>query len=151
LATLPASVQAEPSWAEITLFCPLPQSPGGDGLLALGEKRDGTPFTQPEVELCCELARQLETAQQLQYLHQRRRQNLEVAHRQEQVIQQLARTITTSTRHTLASWEQSAPTAGPVPLEIRLLGLMEVKVNAVRVPDTAWSTEKAKALLAFLL
>lgn len=136
----------ESDWQNIVLLCPLTINQNIEGVLALGEKLDGTPFSPREVGLCTALARQLDTIGQMMELREQRRRHLEEAHLQDLALQQLKEEIITTTRQTLTSWE--TPKA---PLEVRLLGCLQVTRNGRLVAEADWGSEKAKRLLAYLL
>ncbi len=137
--------QTEPGWREVALFCPLVTDREVRGMVALGEKRDGTPFTRPELALCAELARQLEVSGQMLRL---RNQPLETPPHQRQTLPQPVAPTTDAPPQTLVTRQQHPV---DMPLAIRLLGPLQVARNGVTVPETAWGTERAKVLLAYLL
>jgi DNA-binding SARP family transcriptional activator len=145
VAALPPQGQAEPAWQETALLCPLPVDQRG-GVLALGEKRDGTPFTHQELALCAELTRQLDAIGRMIRLREQRNQHLEAARLRDQALRRLEEEVVASTHQALTAWGCRA-----TPLEIRLLGPLQVMNNGQPVPETAWGTERAKALLAYLL
>jgi DNA-binding SARP family transcriptional activator len=79
-------------------------------------------------------------------LREERRRYLEAAHLQDLTLQQLKEEVMTTTRQTLNSWK--TPKA---PLEIRMLGCLQVTRNGRLVAEAGWGSEKAKRLLAYLL
>ncbi len=146
VAALLPQEQAEPARREMALLCPLPAEERSGGILALGEKRDGTPFTSQELAVCAELARQLAAIGRMIRLRQQRDRHLEVARLRDQALRQLEDAVIASTRQTLTAWERRA-----APLEIRLLGPLQVVRDGQLVAEAAWGTERAKVLLSYLL
>ncbi|HET8671460.1 MAG TPA: BTAD domain-containing putative transcriptional regulator, partial [Candidatus Saccharimonadales bacterium] len=138
--------QAEPSWQDIALFCPITIDQDVDAVLALGEKRDLTPFSLPELVLCAELAKQLNTMGRMMRLRRQRNYYLEAGQLQEQSLRQLEEEVVAFTPQTLPAWESQ-----PAPVEIRVLGPLQVTRRGQLIPEAAWGSEKAKGLLAYLL
>jgi hypothetical protein len=136
---LPASDHEEPGWREINLFCPLTIETGLDGIVALGEKQNGKPFTPEEIGLSTELARQLDLVGRMIHLHEQRNRYLEAARLQEQTLQQLEKEVTVSMHQTLREWEKRT-----VPLEIRVLGPLQVTREGELVPEVSWGAKKPK-------
>jgi DNA-binding SARP family transcriptional activator len=145
-ALLPASHPPEQDWREINLFCPLSVETGLDGVLALGEKQKGEPFTPEEINLCAELIQQLDQVGRLVRLRERHNHYLEAARLQGQTLQQLEKEVTFSSPPALQVGERQG-----VSLEIRVLGPLQVARHGELLPESAWGSEKAKALLAYLL
>jgi len=139
-------IQAESVWKDIVLLCPLITGQTLDGIMALGEKRDATPYKLQEMALCAELAKQLTNVQQMMRIKIQRTHHLEVIHSQSQSLRQLGGTVINSTQRALASWKQTA-----APIQIRVLGPMQLRRNGQIVSEAEWGSEKAKLLLAYLL
>jgi DNA-binding SARP family transcriptional activator len=146
LAALLPQPLLEPGWQDIALFCPITLDREMEGILALSEKRDLTPFSLQELLLCAELTKQLNTVGRMMRLRTRRNHYLEVAHLQEQTLRQLEKEIVVLPRPTLTPGESQA-----APLEIRILGPLQVTRQGQLVAEAAWGSEKAKGLLAYLL
>lgn len=149
-ASLISQAQTEPGWREVSLFCPLAGNPSS-GVLALGDKRNGKPFTHQDLTFCAELARHIGAAGGLHRLRQRRNGYLEAARLHDQALRQLGEQVVTSTHHALMIWEDRASQPANDVLEIRLLGPMQVLRNGQPVSEADWGTERAKALLAYML
>jgi DNA-binding SARP family transcriptional activator len=141
----------EPGWQEVALFCSLTTGLGSDGVLALAEKRDGKPFAQGDLTLCTDLAGRLDTLGRMVHLRKQRNRYLETARRHDQALRRLEEEVAASARQTLNAWEGHASPPADTPLEIRLLGRLKVMRKGEPLPEGAWETEKAKALLAYLL
>jgi DNA-binding SARP family transcriptional activator len=149
-APLIAQAPAWPGWRDAALFCPL----GGSlsqGVLVLSEKQNGKPFTQQDLAFCSELAGQIDTAQSLNRLRDQRNRYLEAAQLREQALRNLEKEVLKYTQDALRMWDRQALPMVESGLEIRLLGPLEVVRNGQPVPEEAWGTEKAKALLAYLM
>jgi len=146
VSTFSPQLRSMPGWQDIILFCPLTIDQDIDGVLALGEKQDGTPFTSQEITLCAELAKHLNNVGRMIRLRDQRNHWLEAAREQEEALRELSEVVISSTRQTLSVWKDK-----DVPLKIRILGPLQVSRNGQIVPETTWGSEKAKALLAYLL
>ena len=141
LASLP-----ETHRQDIVLFCPLTIDQEVEGVLALGEKRDGKPFTAQEMTLCSELIKQLNLIGRMMRLRERCNAALDSAHSQNHMLQQLSEEVITSAHQTFTTWREGTPS-----LEIRTLGPLLVTRDGKRVTEAAWGSEKAKGMLAYLL
>jgi DNA-binding SARP family transcriptional activator len=128
------------------LFCPITLDRDIDGVLALGEKRDRTPFNLSELVLCAELVKQLDVVGRMRRLRTPHNDCLEAAHLQAQTLQQIGEKVMTST-HTTLSVGKNATT----PIEIRVLGPLQITRQGQLIAEAAWGSEKAKGLLAYLL
>lgn len=137
---------SETGWQEMSLIFALTIDQNVNGVMALGEKHNAAVFTWQEMSLCSQLAKQLEMVGQMSHLNQQRNHYLELARRQSQALQQLSTQVIDSARHTLTSWQRST-----APIEIRILGPMQVYRNGQLIPESDWGSEKAKMLLAYLL
>lgn len=146
LADAISGLMLETGWQEISLILPLAIDENINGVLALGQKHNALPFTWKEMTLCSQLAGQLGTVGQMRYLSQQRNRYLELARSQSQALQQLSTQVINSARHTFTTWEQST-----APIEIRILGPMQLYRHGQLVPEANWGSEKAKLLLAYLL
>jgi DNA-binding SARP family transcriptional activator len=141
----------ESGWRDIALLCPIAAGGARAGLLALGEKRDRGSFTAQDLAFCAELARGLDTIRQMAHLRERRNGSLKAAHLHDQTLRQLGSAMVGLMRQNLTAREQRAAPPPNAPLEIRLLGSLRVICHGQPVPEAAWGTEKAKAMLAYLL
>lgn len=150
VATLPSQQQSEPGWQDVALFCPLTPSASGD-VLALGEKRNGRPFTQADLNLCAELAGRLDAAGRMAHLREQRDEYLESARLHDQALRRLEEKVIAAAQQALTAWERRGFPSADAPLEIRLLGPLEVRCDGEPISDAAWGTEKAKGLLTYLL
>lgn len=133
-------------WRAIQLYCPLVLSQSQKGLLALGQKHDRAPFSAAELSLCGTLARQFQAAIEMARLSEKRNGHLQTAYLHNQAVKQLGDELIETTQHTLAVWAH-----GQIPLEIRVLGALQVVRNGKLVLETDWKTERAKVLFAFLI
>jgi DNA-binding SARP family transcriptional activator len=59
--------------------------------------------------------------------------------------------VTTATHQALVAWEDRTVPPVRLPLEIRLLGSLQVTRRGQTIPEAAWGSERAKALLVYLL
>lgn len=137
-------LQTVSSQQNFTLICPLTIDQAMDGLLALGEKRDGTPFTSQEINLCTELVNKTNTFERVVRLREKQAAYLEAAQQQSQVLQQLSQATTVPVHH-------SPLTDLTVPLEIKILGPLQIIREGHLIPESVWGSERAKVLLAYLL
>jgi DNA-binding SARP family transcriptional activator len=147
VAALLPHEQAEPAQQEIALLCPLPADQESGGVLALGKKQNGTLFTPQELALCADLTRQLGAIRRMIRLREQRNRHLEAARLRDQALRQLEEEIIASTHQTLAARRERHA----APLEIRLLGPLQVVRDGKLMLEAEWGTERAKALLAYLL
>lgn len=149
-ASLPQQ-QTEPGWRDVALFCPLTANPASGGVLALGEKRDGRAFTPDELILCAELAERLYATGHMTRLRDQRNGYLEAARLHDQALRLLEDKVVASVHQVLTARERQPLSPAEAPLDIRLLGPLQVIRGGELVPEAAWGTEKAKGLLAYLL
>jgi DNA-binding SARP family transcriptional activator len=149
-ASLPQQ-QTEPAWRDVALFCPLTANPVSGGVLALGEKRDGRAFTPDELILCAELAERLYATGHMTRLREQRNGYLEAARLHDQALRRLEEKVVASVHQVLTARERQPLSPAEAPLDIRLLGPLQVIREGELLPETAWGTEKAKGLLAYLL
>jgi DNA-binding SARP family transcriptional activator len=150
VATLASRLQTAHEWHDMALLCPIP----GDatrGFVALADKRNKKPFTSQDLSICVELARQMGQATLIGRLHEQRNGYLEAARLHDEAVRELERNVVTSMRSVLTPEEHPSSSPEDLPLEIRLLGPLQVIRKGQAVPDGDWGTEKAKALLAYLL
>jgi hypothetical protein len=146
-------VSALATLAEASLVYPLLYGDQITGLLVLGEKQRTASYSTEEIALCSELASQLAVAMtmtrlretQAQLLLETRTKTSEIRHLQEQLEAGTRRVL-----ERLDAEDSFQPTA-PAELEIRLFGPLLVYRKGQLIPDESWGSEKAKALLAFLL
>jgi DNA-binding SARP family transcriptional activator len=143
--------QEDAGWQDVALFCPLIIDRDHTGVLALGEKQDGRAFTQHELAFCGEMTKQLSIPRRMVGLRETRNGYIEAAHSRDQALRHLEEQVVAFARQALAALERHAVPSWNVPLEIRILGPMRVAREGQPVPEAAWGTEKAKALLAYLL
>jgi DNA-binding SARP family transcriptional activator len=148
VATLASRLQTAREWNDMALLCPIPGNPPR-GFVALADKRNRKPFTSQDLSICVELARQIGRATLIGRLHEQRNGYLEAARLHDEAVREMQRNVVTSMRSVLTLQEQPSPEE--LPLEIRLLGPLQVIRKGQAVPDGDWGTEKAKALLAYLL
>ncbi len=149
-ASLPHQ-QTEPGWRDVALFCPLTANPASGGVLALGEKRDGRAFTPDELILCAELAERLYATGHMTRLREQRNGYLEAARLHDQALRRLEEKVVASVHQVLTARERQPLSPAEAPLDIRLLGPLQVIREGELVPEAAWGTEKAKGMLAYLL
>lgn len=133
-------------WKQVSLFCRLVPRSGVEALVALGEKKDGSSFNATEIALCKALVRQIEAALKMQILGQQRDLHLRRAENQVSAIRSLEKQVIAATHKTL---EDLA--VGAEALQIGVLGPLQVRVCGRPIPEAAWQSERAKALLVFLL
>ncbi len=146
VAALLPQPPTEPGWQDIALFCPLTIEESLAGILALGEKHNGTPFCLSDLLLCAELIKQLGSLERITRLRVQHSHYLQTVQLQEQTLRQLGEEATTRSSQVLASGENHA-----APIEIRVLGPLQVFRQGQLIPEAAWGSEKAKGLLAYLL
>jgi DNA-binding SARP family transcriptional activator len=146
IAAFLPQLQAKPGWQNMALFCPLGFDPQAAGILVLGEKRNEVSFSPQDLTLCAELVKQLNTFGQVIPLRLQRNAYIEAARRQKQTLRHLGDTITTPPDQILNVGEPQT-----APIEIRVLGSLQVVKNGQLIPEAAWGSEKAKGLLAYLL
>jgi DNA-binding SARP family transcriptional activator len=151
MASLLFQEPTESGWRDIALLCPIAVDGDREGLLALGEKQDRSPFTAQDLAFCAELAKGLATTRQMAHLREKRNGSPEMAYLHDQTLRQLESTAIGFVRQGLTAREQRAAPPSNAPLEIRLLGSLQVIRYGQPVPEAAWGTEKAKAMLAYLL
>ena len=135
-----------PEWQKIALFCRLNLLQGPDGLLAFAHKKSEQAFTHAELALTDAIARQIEASEHMLFLRKQRDLHIENAQKQDQTIQELEAGLFMSDLH-----RDPDLFASLQPLEIWVLGPMKVWVKSKPVPASAWGSEKAKALLAYLI
>jgi DNA-binding SARP family transcriptional activator len=150
VATLPPRLPTEPGWNDMALVCPLPGT-ALRGFVALADRRSRKPFTPQDFSICVELARQMGQATLIGRMHEQRNSYLEAARLHDEAVRQLEQNVVTSVRSVLTAQGQFSPSPADLPLEIHLLGPLQVIRTGQTVPDGDWGTEKAKALLAYLL
>jgi DNA-binding SARP family transcriptional activator len=150
VATLTSRLPTEPGWHDMALVCPIPGTVSR-GFVALADKRSRKPFTSQDLSICVELARQMGRATLIGHMHEQRNSYLEAARLHDEAVRQLEQNVTTSVRSVLTTQEQISPSPEDLPLEIRLLGPLQIIRTGQPVPEGDWGTEKAKALLAYLL
>jgi DNA-binding SARP family transcriptional activator len=143
--------QMEPGWRDVALFCPLTANAASGGVLALGEKRDGGTFTPEDLALCAELAERLDATGHMTRLREQRNGYLEAARHHDQALRRLEEKVVASVHQVLTARERQPLSPAEAPLDIRLLGPLQVIREGELVPEAAWGTEKAKGLLAYLL
>ena len=141
-AVLPQT-QLKQSWQEVAICCTLVIDHKIEGLLALGEKRDGVPFTPPDMTFVTELAKGLSAMGRLLDLREQRQRFFEAARLQEETLQQLEADVVFTPQHIVPAPPQS--------LKIRLLGDLQIVRNEQVIPEAEWGSEKAKIMLAYLL
>jgi DNA-binding SARP family transcriptional activator len=141
----------ELGWRDIALLYPFTADGDRQGVLALGEKRDRSPFTAQDLAFCAELVQGLATVRQVAHSSERRNGSLEVPPLYDQTLRQLESALIGLTCQGLTAREQRAAPSPSAPLAIRLLGSLQVIRRGDPVPEAAWGTEKAKAMLAYLL
>ena len=151
IASLLFQEPTESGWRDIALLCPIAVDGDREGLLALGEKYDKSPFTAQDLAFCAELAKGVVSTRQMAHLHKRRDSSLEVDHLHDQTLRQLESAMIGLARQGLIAREQRAAPPSSTPLEIRLLGSLQIIHHGQPVSEAAWGTEKAKAMLAYLL
>jgi DNA-binding SARP family transcriptional activator len=143
--------QTEPGWQDMALFCPLTANSASGGVLVLGEKRDGEAFTPEDLALCAELAERVYATGHMTHLRERRNGYLLAARHHDQALRLLEEKVAASAHQVLTAREREVKARAEAPLDIRLLGPLQVIREGDLVPEAAWGTEKAKGLLAYLL
>jgi DNA-binding SARP family transcriptional activator len=136
----------EPEWENIAIFYPLNLNQNMPGVLAVGEKRDGKPFYPEELLLGAELIEHLEHIECMTGAWQQRQRYQEETKLPDPVFQHLRQKGITS-----ATPAGLIPKNNAAPIEIGILGPLQVIRNGQLVSESAWSSEKAKILLAYLL
>lgn len=138
--------QEQPGWQDVSLFCILATPRNKPVLIALSARRDGAHYKPEEMARCAVLARQLTAAVHIMELKEERNQHLTTARDRERELMQLQREVIATANQTLRAWDQTRP-----PLEIRLLGPLQVLVNGQIPAASAWGSERTRVLLAYLL
>jgi DNA-binding SARP family transcriptional activator len=151
VAALLPHQQTEPGWRDMALFCPLAANSASGGVLALGEKRDGEPFTPEDLALCAELAERVHATGHMTRLREQRNGYLQAARLHDQALRRLEEKVAASVHQVLTARERQPLSPAEAPLDIRLLGPLQVIREGELVPEAAWGTEKAKGMLAYLL
>lgn len=146
VSVVPSHRPVESSWKNIALLCPLMINQEISGILAVGEKRDGIPFTSQEIALCTELIRQLNRIEARPDLRRKRNRGGETVRVKDQALRTLSNEIIPSTDQA-----QTLRKRKSAPLEILTLGPLRVIRNGELMAETQWGSEKAKALLAYLV
>ncbi|RPI34092.1 MAG: hypothetical protein EHM70_04020 [Chloroflexota bacterium] len=144
-ALLPEEVESQ-GWHQVALFCLLSTPRQSKGLLVLGQKHNKAAFTRPELDLCAALSKQFEAAIRLASLTEQRNQAIEVAKLQDEAMRRLEEEVITTAFQAIDRIGRDSP-----PLEICLLGPLQVRVTGKLVPESLWGSERAKSLLAYLL
>ncbi len=138
--------QEQPGWQDVGLFCLLPTPRDRPVLIALSARRDGALYRPEEIARCTMLARPLVAAVHIMELREERNQYLSTARERERELQQLQKEVIATANQTLRAWDQTRP-----PLEIHLLGPLQVLVNGQAPRAAAWGSERTRVLLAYLL
>ncbi|RME69968.1 MAG: hypothetical protein D6784_17465, partial [Chloroflexi bacterium] len=134
------------------LICPVKTDKRLQGILVLGKKKDGVFFSRTDLHLCRELTRPLSRFCQTITRQNHLSQSSGNADEYYQSLHRLVNDITFAVENVLsARMVVEAPQPRPGDLEIRLLGPFRVLLNGQPIPEAAWKTGKAKALLAYLL
>lgn len=133
-------------WSNVGLYCQLSANASVRGLLAVGHRQDGMPYNESDLQFLDLFARQLEIALQITSLSELRNWSLATAKERETLIRTLEAQIMES-----QLGASSPALARMKPVELRILGSLEILVDGVHVPESAWESERAKALLAYLL
>ncbi len=136
----------QPGWQDVGLFCLLPTPRNRPVLIALSARRDGALYRPEEIARCTMLARPLVAAVHIMELREERNQYLSTARERERELQQLQKEVIATANQTLRAWDQTRP-----PLEIHLLGPLQVLVNGQAPRAAAWGSERTRVLLAYLL
>lgn len=139
ISALMPELEWERGWYDVAVVCPL-----GDeqGILALGEKKDETPFTAADLELCQEAAQRVTAVEEMKVARRQQEQLLVRAHEAGHRLQRLHEQVMASP---LTAKREQAP------LAIGALGPLEIRRKGKRVAEREWRTEKAKGMLAYLL
>jgi DNA-binding SARP family transcriptional activator len=146
VAALLPQASIEPNWQGTALFCPLTLDDGLEGILALGEKRNKAPFSLPDLLFCAELIKQLGPFRRTRRRWSQHPPDHQAAQLQEQTLRRLSATATAQSSQTLITRENQT-----APIEIRVLGPLQVSRQGQLIPERAWGSEKAKGMLAYLL
>lgn len=136
------------SWYGLALYGQLNAPAMPDAMLGVCSLQRSIGLNQQVRDTFEAYAHQLELAQQIIHLDQRRRRTLEQASSQEETIRKLEDRIQSISARD-GSVKQAVPAHSP--LRIRVLGPLEVVAGGRRVPDDAWKSERARELLAYLL
>jgi DNA-binding SARP family transcriptional activator len=143
--------QEGPGWRDVGLFCPLIGDERRSGLLALGERQDGRAFTHREMIFCGEMATQIGKVRRMAKLREMRDSHIAEAHVRDQELRHLERQVEASANQAVVALQYPTAESAAAPVEIRVLGPMQVSRQGKLIAESEWGTEKAKAMLAYLL
>jgi DNA-binding SARP family transcriptional activator len=146
-ALTPQEMEAH-AWYGLAAYCELAGTTMPFAVLAVCKPGMAFPVTEREINIIQAYAGQIEVAQQIIHLDQKRRRSLEAATDQEAAIRQHETRFQGLLSGTSAD-PGHAP--GTIPLRIGLLGPLEVTVKGQPVPESAWESERARELLGYLL
>jgi DNA-binding SARP family transcriptional activator len=143
---LTPSERENSTWTNVGLYCQLSANTSVRGLLAIGRHQDGLPYQESDLQFLDLFARQLEVALQINSLSELRDWSLATAQERDTLIRMLEAQIMES------QFGVKSPAGARLkPVELRILGPFEVLIDGAPVPDSAWESERARALLAYLL
>jgi DNA-binding SARP family transcriptional activator len=143
--------QEDLGWHDVGLFCPLTDDEKQTGMLALGERRDGRAFTHRELIFCGEMATQMSKVGRMARLREMRDSHIAEAHVRDQELRRLERQVEASANQAMVALQRHTAVSAAAPVEIRVLGPMQVSRRGKLMAESEWGTEKAKAMLAYLL
>lgn len=136
-AALFPAAQAKPGWQYVTFFCHLPGVGGQNGMVAFCDRKEGKPLSYEDLLLCSQFV------QILIRLEQKMQPQPAPEH---SPLTKTNSGLQTSTNLTISASQKIL-----FPIAIGVLGPLELLRNGQRVPESDWQTEKAKAMLAYLL
>jgi DNA-binding SARP family transcriptional activator len=143
--------QEDLGWRDVGLFCPLTDDEKQTGMLALGERRDGRAFTHRELIFCGEMATQMSKVGRMARLREMRDSHIVEAHVRDQELRRLERQVEASANQAMIALQRHTAVSAAAPVEIRVLGPMQVSRRGKSIAESEWGTEKAKVMLAYLL
>jgi DNA-binding SARP family transcriptional activator len=137
------------AWYGLLAYCRLSGAMMPDAMLAICSLEAGEPLTARQQSVVETYCRQIEIIQQLIHLDQQRQRSLQAATSQQEAIRELEERIQLLAT---SGVPRPAEPSGPQPeLSLSLLGQLQVAVSGQQVPDSAWESERARELLAYLL
>ncbi|MFN2196041.1 MAG: BTAD domain-containing putative transcriptional regulator, partial [Anaerolineales bacterium] len=136
------------SWYGLAIYGQLSAAAMSEAMLGVCSLQRSIGLNQQVRDTFDAYARQLEMAQQIIQIDQRRRRSLEQASNQEESIRKLEDRIQALS---VQEMPEKRAVLDNSPLRIRVLGPLEVTAEGKRVPDDAWKSERARELLAYLL
>ncbi|MEZ4641546.1 MAG: histidine kinase N-terminal 7TM domain-containing protein [Chloroflexota bacterium] len=146
LASVSPSDQIPLARQGVELIFPITHNDQQITMLVLGQKKNGKYYSQADMELCETLVEQMRMAVQIGQLQREQEAYLQAAYDTAEKAKRLSEQVAT-----LDAQSVMEPVAVDRPLTIQVLGVLAIHRDTFRVPDAAWGSEKAKAMLAYLI